>query len=99
MEIKNFDSIRNGFKMVILKAYKNQPLLRYAKLRDDGIIMVKSERSLQNLESLEYDMDWIGWPENDVFLYNEKDYSELCKIYESGNREALNQACIGLELL
>jgi hypothetical protein len=91
METKKVDSIINKFQKVILKAYGNRPLVRYALKRDDGIIMVKSEKSMLRFKNNENDMDWIGWPEGDIYLYNENAYNKLLVLYETGDQNALNE--------
>lgn len=94
METKNMDSIRNKFKKVILKGYRGRPLIRYARRRDDGIIMIKSERSLNKLLYLQKDIediDWIGWPEDDVYSYDESTYDQLFNFYQNDNQPNLKK--------
>ncbi len=91
METIKIDSIRSEFQKVIVKAYGDRPLVRYALKRNDGIVMVKSEKSFQEFQGDIDDMDWIGWPENDVYLYQEERYNKLNDLYKTQNINDLNE--------
>lgn len=91
METKKSDSVKTIYEKVILKAFKNKPLIRYALRRDNGIISVKSEKSMRGFRYDEDDMDWIGWPEEDVYLYSENIYNQLDAFYKTGNQSGLDK--------
>ena len=70
METKNNNSEANQYNRVILRGYKNEPLLRFACRRQDGIIMIRNDRSMEEFRHGLAEDDWIGWPVLDVFQYD-----------------------------
>jgi len=84
--------IETGLKMVILRAVDDEPIIRYAGLRSDGVIMVMSERSYRDFMDKRRQPDWIGWRKEDVFEYNPYVFQELSLLFVSGNKNGLNKA-------
>ncbi len=97
MRIKNLFPEAESFKKTILRAYKSEPLIRYVLMRNDGIIMVRSAKSIQELkQGKDYD-NWIGWPKSDVYLYDPRIFEMLSRLYQEGKSKELEEAWSNIE--
>lgn len=80
------------FTRAIVRAFGDEPLLRYAALSEDGVVMVRSERSYRAWEAGEERNNWIGWPMRDVFKYEEQSLKLLQQLFSQHQDEKLRQA-------
>ncbi len=80
------------FTKAIVKAFGGEPLLRYVALSEDGVVMVRSERSYRVWETGEGGDSWIGWPRQDVFKYEEQSLKLLEQLFSRHQDEELRQA-------
>lgn len=88
---ESLSSIQVPFKMAVLRAYGQEPLLRYVARRDNGVIMVVSKRGYQSWRAGRRIPKWIGWPKKDLFDYDEAAYLRLCDLYRNGHAQQLDQ--------
>ena len=95
-EPKKLFSATYCYQRAILRACGDEPLLRYVSKREDGIIMVKSDRTMQRLESGIGGNDWIGWPMKDVYPYNPSTLEMLSRLYSEEKNAELIKAWNGL---
>lgn len=70
--------------MAILRAHRDEPLIRHAAKDEDGDVRVRSERSYQEISNGLDNGNWLGWPKSDVYEYNERDFVDLKKLWEGG---------------
>lgn len=84
------------FKKVILRAINDEPLLRDAALRPDGVVMVCSERSLEDWTKGVRN-NWLGWPRRDVYLFDVALFKRFRRLYQTQQREKLQVAWLALE--
>ncbi len=80
------------FTKAIVRAFGDEPLLRYAALSEDGVVMVRSERSYRAWETGEGEGNWIGWPRQDVFKYEKQSLQQLQQLFSRHQDEELQQA-------
>ncbi|HEV8326173.1 MAG TPA: hypothetical protein VGQ08_01710 [Nitrospiraceae bacterium] len=80
------------FKMAVLRAYGQEPVLRYVAKRSNGGIMVVSESGYQSWRAGRGIPRWIGWPKKDIFDYDEAVFRRLHNLYQSGNTNELFEA-------
>ena len=86
----NMESVH--FAKAIVRAFGDEPLLRYAALSEGGVVMVRSERSYRAWETGEGEGNWIGWPKQDVFKYEEQSLKQLKQLFNRHQDEELRQA-------
>ncbi len=77
--------------MAVLRAYGQEPLLRYVARRGNGGIMVVSESGYRSWQAGKGIPRWIGWPKKDLFDYDEDVYGKLCDLYRNGFEQQLDQ--------
>ena len=80
-----------GYEKVVLRAFRHKPLVRYATRRNDGIVMVRNERSMNEFSRGLAKDDWIGWPIEDVYRFDESIYEKLSALYEKGETQELDR--------
>jgi len=80
------------FRKVILCGSRLEPLIRYVARMDDGTLVVRNERSYQEWESGGAADDWIGWPNHDVYKYDEKTFKKLKTLFERGMKSEIEKA-------
>ena len=97
MELKNSTTVTHCFKRAILMAFGDEPILRHVCMRDDGIVMIRNDKSMRELESGTINDNWIGWPVGDVYCYDPSAYEFLSKVYKEGKIEELRKAWATLE--
>jgi len=73
------------FRKCLLRGYESEPLIRYAAVLEDGSIAVKSEKSYEDLVNRGNQGDWIGWPIEDVYEFNEQALNELKDLWDGGS--------------
>ena len=83
---------KNNFKKVILRACDDEPIVRYVSRREDGAIMVRSEKSYHDFLKGKGLTNWIGWHEEDVFSYDSAMFNELSMLFTSSDKKPLKGA-------
>lgn len=80
-----------SFKIAMLRAFESKPLLRYIKKMDDGIFIVRSERSYREWLEGRGVRNWIGWPSNNIFEYDKEVFKKLERLYGDGAKSDLEK--------
>jgi hypothetical protein len=88
---ESLSSLQSTFKMAILRAYGQEPLLRYVAKRSNGGTMIVSESGYQSWQAGKGIPRWIGWPKKDLFDYDEAVYRRLCNLYRNGDEQQLDE--------
>lgn len=70
--------------VVILRAFRDEPLRRMGLKCPDGTIIVQKEGSRPN--------DFIGWRREDVFIFDAEEYERLRAAFETESKEELADA-------
>jgi hypothetical protein len=82
---------KNYFVIALLRAYGDQPLIRYVARTANGSFMVRNERSYTAWLSGRGRHDWIGWPKGFVYEYEEEKFNRLKQLYEKKDEAKLVQ--------
>ncbi len=97
---RNLSRYRTSFKIAMLRAYCNEPLMRYVAFCDDGSVMVRNERSHRAwLTDGIGEHDWLGWSRLDVYEYDEAVFGKLQRLYLQEEKEKLRQEWARCRLL
>lgn len=89
MESKNYISESSDYRKAILRAYKDEPLIRYVAFTEEGSVMVKSETAYLEWKEGRGRNSWIGWPLEDVFEFIPDLYKQLVALNQKGKASEL----------
>lgn len=90
MKDLNLSEIELPFKISMLRAYGQEPILRYMARRNDDSVMIINENGFEAWNAGRKIRQWIGWPKKDLFDYDEAVYMQLRSLYEEGRIRELN---------
>lgn len=92
MRQKIFLTETKAFQKAILRAYGDEPLVRYVVMNNNRTIMVCTEENIKRLGQEQVLDNWIGWPKEDVYSYDPKTFQSILHFYIEGEKEELKKA-------